>query len=95
MHIPQSNLDALANDPKAAGLLKNKALLQTILNAPDTQRLLQLLDQKAGGELKQAASSAARGDPQALSGLVRQVMESQEGARLIQQLNQKLDPEKN
>lgn len=90
MNIPQSNLDELMKDPKAAGLLKNKALLQSILNAPDTQRLIQLLDQTAGGDLKQAASSAAKGDASALSGLVRQVMSSEEGARLIQQLNQKV-----
>ena len=94
MSIPQSNLDELMKDPKAAGLLKNKALLQTILNAPDTQRLIQLLDQKAGGDLKQAASSAAKADTQALTGLVRQVMGSQEGAKLIHQLNQKLEQSK-
>ena len=90
MNIPQSNLDELMKDPKAAGLLKNKALLQTILNAPDTQRLIQLLNQTAGGDLKQAAGAAAKGDTGALSGLVRQVMNSEEGARLIQQLNQKV-----
>ena len=90
MNIPQSNLDELMKDPKAAGLLKNKALLQTLLNAPDTQRLIQLLDQKAGGDLKQAAGAAAKGDTSTLSGLVRQVMNSEEGARLIQQLNQKI-----
>lgn len=90
MSIPQSNWDELMKDPKAAGLLKNKALLQSLLNAPDTQRLIQLLDEKAGGDLKRAAGSAARGDPQELSGLVRQVMGSREGAKLIQQLNQKL-----
>lgn len=28
MNIPQSNLDELMKDPKAAGLLKNRALLQ-------------------------------------------------------------------
>ena len=88
-HSP-SNLDELMKDPKAAGLLNNKALLQTILNAPDTKRLMQLLDQKAGGDLKQAASSAAKGNTQALSVLVQQVMGSEEGARLIQQLNQKI-----
>lgn len=90
MSIPQSNLDELMKNPKAAGLLKNKDLLQTILNAPDTQRLIQLLNQKADGGLKQAASSAAKGDTSALSGLVQQVMNSEEGARLIQQLNQKV-----
>lgn len=90
MSVSPSNLDELMKDPKAAGLLKNKALLQSILNAPDTKRLMQLLNQQAGGDLKQAARSAADGNPSALSDLVRQVMDSAEGARLIQQLNQKM-----
>ena len=90
MNVPQSNLDELMKDPKAASLLKNKALMQSILNAPDTQRLMQLLDQKAGADLKQAAA----GNTQALSGLVRQVMGSEEGSRLIQQLSQKINQEK-
>lgn len=90
MNVPQSNLDELMKDPKAASLLKNKALIQSILNAPDTQRLMQLLDQKAGADLKRAAA----GNTQALSGLVRQVMGSEEGARLIQQLGQKINQEK-
>ena len=90
MNVPQSNLDELMKDPKDASLLKNKALMQSILNAPDTQRLMQLLDQKAGADLKRAAT----GNTQALSGLVRQVMGSEEGARLIQQLGQKINQEK-
>lgn len=35
MANPQSNLDELMKDPKAAGLLKNKALLQS-LSSPRT-----------------------------------------------------------
>ena len=44
MANPQSNLDELMKDPKAAGLLKNKALLQSLMQSPDTQRLMELLD---------------------------------------------------
>lgn len=48
MANPQSNLDELMKDPKAAGLLKNKALLQSLMQSPDTQRLMELLSQNAG-----------------------------------------------
>ena len=34
MANPQSNLDELMKDPKAAGLLKNKALLQSLMQFP-------------------------------------------------------------
>ena len=94
MRIPQSNLDELMKQPKAADLLKDKALLQSILQSPDTQKLLQMLNQTAGGQLQSTAQSAAKGDTKALTDLVRQVMGNQEGARLVQQLNQKLTQKK-
>lgn len=43
MAKPESNLDALMQDPKAASLLKNKDLLKNLVQSPDTQRLMQLL----------------------------------------------------
>ena len=82
MANPQSNLDELMKDPKAAGLLKNKALLQ---------RLMELLSQNAGDGLKTAA---AKGDTGALLGMVRQVMQSSEGARLVQNISQAVPKEK-
>ena len=87
MANPQSNLDELMKDPKAAGLLKNKALMQS----PDTQRLMELLSQNAGDGLKTAA---AKGDTGALLGMVRQVMQSSEGARLVQNISQAVPKEK-
>lgn len=91
MANPQSNLDELMKDPKAAGLLKNKALLQSLMQSPDTQRLMELLSQNAGDGLKTAA---AKGDTGALQGMVRQVMQSSEGARLVQNISQAVPKEK-
>ena len=85
MANPQSNLDELMKDPKAAGLLKNKALLQSLMQSPDTQRLMELLSQNAGDGLKTAG---------ALLGMVRQVMQSSEGARLVQNISQAVPKEK-
>jgi len=90
MANPQSNLDELMKDPKAAGLLKNKALLQSLMQSPDTQRLMELLSQNAGDGLK----TAAAGDTGALLGMVRQVMQSSEGARLVQNISQAVPKEK-
>ena len=88
MANPQSNLDELMKDPKAAGLLKNKALLQSLMQSPDTQRLMELLSQNAGDGLKTAAAKGA------LLGMVRQVMQSSEGARLVQNISQAVPKEK-
>ena len=90
MANPRSNLDELMKDPKAAGLLKNKALLQSLMQSPDTQRLMELLSQNAGDGLK----TAAKGDTGALLGMVRQVMQSSEGARLVQNISQAVPKEK-
>lgn len=88
MNKPQSNLENLMKDPKAAGLLKNKDALRQLLDSPDTKRLMELLNQNAGGSLKNAAGAAARGDTGQLMGIVRQVMESKEGARLAERIQQ-------
>ena len=91
MANPQSNLDELMKDPKAAGLLKNKALLQSLLRSPDTQRLMQLLNQSAGSGLK---SAAEKGDTVALMGMVQQVMQSKEGAQLVEKINHAVPKER-
>ena len=91
MANPQSNLDELMKDPKAAGLLKNKALLQSLMQSPDTQRLMELLSQNAGDGLEAAS---AKGDTGALLGMVRQGIQSSEGARLVQNISQAVPKEK-
>ena len=62
MNIPQSNLDELMKDPKAAALLKDQALLQRVLQSPDTKRLMETLSQKFGDQLQHTAQSAVHGD---------------------------------
>ena len=91
MANPQSNLDELMKNPKAAGLLKNQALLQSLLRSPDTKRLMELLSQSGGAGFQ---SAAAKGDPKALAGMVKQLMQSQEGARLVHNLTQAVPQEK-
>lgn len=88
MADPRSNLDQLMKDPKAAGVLKDPALLQSLMRSPDTKRLMDLLSQNAGGGLKSAAASAAKGDAAPLMGLLKQVMQSEEGAQLIRNIDQ-------
>lgn len=83
----QSNLGELMKDPKTAELLKNKDLIKTIMDSPDTKRLMEMLNQNAGGGLKTAASAAAKGDTGALTSLLSQVMNSPEGADVVSRIN--------
>ena len=49
---------------------------------------MQLLSQDGSDGLKRAAASAAKGDAGALMGIVNQVMQSKEGAGLIERIQQ-------
>lgn len=89
MNQSDPTLDALKKDPKAAKLLSDPAGLKALLTAPETQQLMALLNQNAGGGLQAAAKAAAGGKPQALMGLLNQVMESKEGAAAVAGIQKK------
>ena len=93
MPEPKTNLEQLMRDPKAAGLLKQKDLLKRLMQSPDTQRLMQMLSQNAGDGLKSAAAAAAKGDTGQLTGMLQQVMQSKEGAQLVERINRSASQE--
>lgn len=84
-------LEALGQDPKAAELLKNKDALRSLLGSPETRRLMDLLNQNAGGGLQNAAQAAAKGKPQELMDLLGRVMKSKEGAQAVEGLQKKAE----
>lgn len=79
-------MDPKQTDP-AALLARNRAKLEQAVHSPDAQRLMELLNQSAGGRLKGAAAAAARGDTGDLAAMVRRLMENKEGAQLIERLS--------
>jgi len=81
--------EALKKDPQAAQLLKNPTALKNLLAAPETQKLMDLLNRQAGSGLQSAAQAAAQGKPDALMGILNQVMHSQEGASTVESLQKK------
>ena len=89
MNKPDPTLDALKQDPQAAQLLRDPKGLQALLSSPETQRLMALLNQSAGAGLQSAAQAAAKGKPDALMGLLNQVMGSPEGAQAVEGLKKK------
>ncbi len=52
MNPKNPNLDALTKDPQAAQLLGNPSALKSLLSAPETQKLMNLLNQQAGNGLQ-------------------------------------------
>lgn len=89
MDETKATLDALKKDPQAAKLLGDPSGLKALLSAPETQQLMALLNQNAGGGLKAAAQAAAGGRPEALMGLLNQVTQSKEGAAAMEKLQKK------
>jgi len=82
-----TNPNDLLNTPQASALLKNKDAIRQIAQSPDTQKLLQMLNAQNGGGLKAAAEQAGKGDPKALVAMVNGLMQSKEGAELVERLN--------
>ena len=68
----------------------DRAALEPLRDAPETQQLLGALDRQVGGTLEQAADRAARGDTAQLVSAIRAVTQDPENARLLEQLRQKL-----
>ena len=65
-------------------LKSDPAALQTLMQSPDGQALLHLLSGgDRGAALQRAAQSAVRGDPAEMARMVRQVMNTPDGAALV------------
>jgi len=75
----------------AEQLKRNPAMLHALMQSRDGQTLLQMLTQKDhGAGLQRAVQSAARGNTEEMVKMVSQVMQSPDGAALIQRINQAL-----
>ena len=72
----------------AEQLRKNPAALKALMQSRDGQTLMQMLTQGDGGTgLQRAVQSAAKGDTTAMVQMVNQIIQSQEGAELVERIN--------
>ncbi len=69
---------------------QNKALVQQLMNSADGQRLLSLLTADGGSRLKNATAAAEKGSTAEMVHMLARVMESKEGAQLIQNIGGQL-----
>lgn len=70
----------------AGELLKNRAAIAKLAASEDAKALMGLL-QNMGG-VQQAAQEAAVGDAGALMAMVERLMKSEQGARIVQSINE-------
>ena len=64
---------------------KNRDAITRLARSSDAQKLMELL-QKQSGQVKQAAQQAAAGDPAQLMAMMEQLMNSKEGAELVDRI---------
>ena len=83
-------LERAMHSKEAAALLNNRGKIAELMKAPETARLMELLEKKSGGNLKSAAKAATKGDPTKLMELMKEVMSAQDGAKAVQDLKKKL-----
>ena len=72
----------------AEQLKRNPALLRQLAQSKDGQTLMRMLTQQdQGAALQKAAQSAARGDTADMVRMVSQLMQSPDGAALVDRIN--------
>ena len=81
------NFDEVLKGKEASRLMKDPSKLEKLRDAPETQRIFDLLS-RSTGDLESAAQRAAKGDTAQLAGAIRQLMSDPEGAKLIQQMKE-------
>ena len=75
----------------AEQLKRNPALLRQLAQSKDGQTLMRMLTQQdQGAALQKAAQSAARGDTADMVRMVTQLMQSPDGAALVERSNKAL-----
>ena len=78
------NTARLANE-----LRQNPAMLQSLMRSSDGQALLRMLTQKdQGAGLQKAVQSAVQGDTTQMVEMIRGIMNSPDGAALVERINQ-------
>ena len=67
-------------------LKRNPSRLRSLMQSRDGQSLMRMLNSQGPG-LQQAAQAAAKGDSAQLSEMVNRLMQSPEGAALVERIN--------
>ena len=65
-------------------MIKNKEAVTRLAQSGDAKQLMNLLQQRGG--LKEAAQAAAGGDPSQLMTMMSQLMQSEDGAALVERI---------
>lgn len=74
---------------QAAEQLKNKPSVQQLLQSSDARHLMDMLGRQGG--VQDAARAAAAGDPAQLMDMMHKLMDSPEGAQLVERITKQAE----
>ena len=73
-------------------LQENKAALLQLMNSPEGKRLVQIVNQQAGGRnLRQAAGAAAKGDTTGITQILEDLVHTPEGSQALERIRQSIE----
>ena len=84
------DLKDILNSDSAKKLMSDPSALRHIQNAPETQRLMELLGQKAGSGTDQLANAASQGNSAQLMDVIQQLLRDPESQKLLGTISKKL-----
>lgn len=74
---------------QGSGTREQRQAIQKLAQSGEAQRLMSMLRQN--GQVQQAAQAAAQGSPEQLLGMVKELMNTQEGAAVVERLRRQAE----
>jgi len=81
------DFNELLHSEQAGKLMGDKAAVESLQKAPQTQKLLSMLSKSVGGDLEGAADAAVKGDAAKLMGAMTKLLNDPEGKRLVEEIS--------
>ena len=79
----------------ASLLQQNKGAILRLMQSQDGKALIEMMQRQSGGQnLNAAAAAAAKGDTAQLAGMVRSLMATEDGAKMVERITGELNRRK-
>ncbi len=87
----QPDWNGMFHSPQATNLLNNKQAVESLMKSQEAKQLMELLSKNSEQNLQQAAQSAINGNTAQLAQLVEGLMRNPQSAKLVEDLNKKVN----
>ena len=80
----------LLNSEPAKKLINDQNTINRLQNAPEAQKLMEMLGRQTDGDLEGVADAAAKGNPAQLMNAMQKLLRDPESKKLLEQISQSL-----